>query len=198
MRASPLLIAGLICLCFSLQSTSAQSPKPQTEGERRLLEWDLNKSFSPKNNSLSSNSTFGSKTITAPTLSTKLFGSKNAAESASFYTPEFLAPAGKSQPSNNTAVQRFSNTGATTTESALGAKTFTSGKDAVASNSANISRVNSANSLKEFYGQNRIYAGAEAERSKRPYTPENGPKGGVSMGRQLTVDDVREILNKSK
>jgi hypothetical protein len=198
MRAPPLFIAGLIFLCFSQQSATAQSSQPQTEFRRRLLEWDLNKSFAPKKNSFSTDSTFGSKTITAPTIATKLFGSKSALESASFYTPEFLAPAGKSQPSNNTAVQRFSNTGATTTESALGAKTFTSGKDAVASNSANVSRVNSANSSKEFYGQNRIYAGAEAERMKRPYTPDNGPKGGVSMGRQLTVDDVREILNKSK
>ena len=197
MRASPLLTAGLIFLCFSLQSATAQSPKPQTEGERRLLEWDLNKSFSPKSGSVSPNSTFGSKTITAPTLSTKLFGSKSAAESASFYTPEFLAPPNKSQPSN-AATQRLSNSGATSTDSAMGPKTFTSGKSTVAPNSADLSRAGSANASREFYEKNRIYAGTEAERMKRPYTPENGPKGGVSMGRQLTVDDVREILNKSK
>jgi hypothetical protein len=200
MRALPLLIAGLIFLCFSQQSATAQSAQPQTEGNlrRRLLEWDLNKSFSPKKNSFSRDSTFGSKTITAPTISTKLFGSKSALESASFYTPEFLTPPGKTQLSNSAAIQRFSKSGATTVESALGNKTFTPGKDAVAPNSANLSNTNATNSSKEFYGRNRIYAGAEAERMKRPYTPDNGPKGGVSMGRQLTVDDVREILNKSK
>jgi|GEM_PF-2242330 len=198
MRVSPLLIAGLIFLCFSQQSATAQSSQPQTEGQRRLLEWDLNKSFAPKKNSFSTDSTFGSKTITAPTIATKLFGSKSALESASFYTPEFLTPPGKTQLSNSAAIQRFSNSGATTAASTLGTKTFTSGKSAVAPNSAILPATNAANPPKEFYGGNRIYAGAEAERMKRPYTPENGPKGGVSMGRQLTVDDVREILNKSK
>ena len=198
MRVPPLLIAGLIFLCFSQQSATAQSSQPQTEGERRLLEWDLNKSFSPKKNSFSRDSTFGSKTITAPTIATKLFGSKSAPESASFYTPEFLTPPSKTQLSNSAAIQRFSNSGATTAESAMGTKTFTSGKSAVTPDSANLSNASAANSTKEFYGKNRIYAGAEAERMKRPYTPDNGPKGGVSMGRQLTVDDVREILNKSK
>jgi len=198
MRVPPLLIAGLIFLAVAPHRTAAQSSQPQTEGERRLLEWDLNKSFAPKKNSFSPDSTFGSKTVTAPTIATKIFGSKNAAESASFYTPEFLTPPGKTQFSNSAAIQRFSKSGATTAESALGTKSFNPGKDAVAPNSANFSNANSANPSKEFYGRNRIYAGAEAERMKRPYSPDNGPKGGVSMGRQLSVDDVREILNKSK
>ncbi len=42
------------------------------------------------------------------------------------------------------------------------------------------------------------YAGPEAERKKMRFTPANGPVGGVTYGRVLSVEEVREILNKSK
>lgn len=203
MRAPPQLWAALTFLALSLQLTQAQSsqsssPQHQTEGERRLLEWDLNKSFAPRKNSFSPDSTFGSKTVTAPTISTKSFGPKTAAESASFYTPEFLTSSGKPLPSNRAAMQRFSTNGSTAAENVFATKSFTSGKTPITSNSTNLSNFTAATPAKGFSGSNRIYAGAEADKMKLPYTPDNGPKGGVSMGRQLTVDEVRDILNKSK
>jgi hypothetical protein len=42
------------------------------------------------------------------------------------------------------------------------------------------------------------YEGPEAQKKKIPYTPGNGPAGGVSVGRILSIEEVKEILNKSK
>jgi len=33
---------------------------------------------------------------------------------------------------------------------------------------------------------------------KQKYTPQNGPKGGVSTGHVLSVEEVRGILNRNK
>ena len=42
----------------------------------------------------------------------------------------------------------------------------------------------------------QTYDGPEAQ--KIPYTPGNGPAGGVTVGRILSIEEVKEILNKSK
>ena len=44
----------------------------------------------------------------------------------------------------------------------------------------------------------QTYEGPEAQKKKIPYTPGNGPAGGVSVGRILSIEEVKEILNKSK
>ncbi len=44
----------------------------------------------------------------------------------------------------------------------------------------------------------QTYEGPEAQKKKIPYTPGNGPAGGVSVGRLLSIEEVKEILNKSK
>jgi hypothetical protein len=44
----------------------------------------------------------------------------------------------------------------------------------------------------------QTYEGPEAQKKKIPYTPGNGPAGGVTFGRVLSVEEVKEILNKSK
>ncbi len=44
----------------------------------------------------------------------------------------------------------------------------------------------------------QTYGGPEAQKKKIPYTPGNGPAGGVTFGRVLSVEEVKEILNKSK
>jgi hypothetical protein len=44
----------------------------------------------------------------------------------------------------------------------------------------------------------QTYEGPEAQKKKIPYTPGNGPTGGVSTGRVLSIEEVKAILNKSK
>jgi hypothetical protein len=51
---------------------------------------------------------------------------------------------------------------------------------------------------RDFEKAKLTYAGPEASRKEQKYTPGNAPKGGLIEGRTLSVDEVREILNKSK
>jgi hypothetical protein len=191
----------MACISLSAMYATGQTvgSRPKTDGEQRLLEWDLNKSYTPKRSGSSSEATFGSKTFTPPAIEPKAFATKTAAEAATFYTPEFLSSPSKTLKNASGANQSFSTTGATAQNSPSETKKFQTGREQFAPKSAALPKSTDLNSgMKEFSGAGRIYAGEEADRMKRAYTPDNPPKGGVSMGRQLSVDEVREILNKSK
>ncbi|MEI6871545.1 MAG: hypothetical protein WCL08_04625 [Verrucomicrobiota bacterium] len=191
----------MACISLSAMYATGQTvgSRPKTDGEQRLLEWDLNKSYTPKRSGSSSEATFGSKTFTPPAIEPKAFATKTAAEAATFYTPEFLSSPSKTLKNASGANQSFSTTGATAQNSPSETKKFQTGREQFAPKSAALPKSTDLNSgMKEFAGAGRIYAGEEADRMKRAYTPDNPPKGGVSMGRQLSVDEVREILNKSK
>ena len=200
MRVRSLLTTAIACLSAVCASGQTVSSPPKTEGEQRLLQWDLNKSFVPKGRGLSSSPAFGSKAFNAPSIEPKAFATKAAAESATFYTPEFLSsPSGAPKNATTGVSQRFSTARAAAENIPAETQKFQSEKKEFTPKSASLA--NSADAkigTKEFPGASRVYSGEEAERMKRAYTPENAPKGGVSMGRQLSVDEVREILNRSK
>jgi hypothetical protein len=166
-------------------------------GENRLLEPDLSKTFDPalaRFGSRPSSSTGRSARI-SPFGGSKSFGpAKSAAldksfPSSAFHTPQFLT---KSSPTRSFASSAFSGTRpapekdsrTATPGNAVLSKTFPSFPSNIAPTTATAAQ--------------REYAGPEAEKKKIPYTPANGPLGGVTTGRVLSIEEVRDILNKSK
>jgi hypothetical protein len=144
----------------------------------------------------------------APVNSGKSFSTSPA---PSFLTPKFEAKA-------NTTLNRsfeaksFASSEFITSQANTGSKTFTSQKT-VAMETANESAVTSFLSKTEQIPSpvtpsvtipktpdalNQTFEGREAQKKKIPYTPGNGPAGGVTFGRVLSVEEVKEILNKSK
>jgi hypothetical protein len=175
---------------------SANTPAGhQTTGEKRFLEPDLSKTFDTSLARFGSrgSTSSGRAARTAPFGGTKMFGSQKSASldksfpSSAFHTPQFLT---KSSPTRAYGTSSFSGVGTaptprtTSTGNPIPTGGFPTSTSRLASSSA-------------AYAQ-REFAGPEADKKKIPYTPANGPQGGVSYGRVLSVEEVREILNKSK
>ena len=194
-----LRVGTLPALLGSASDASAESVRrsePTTEGEKRLLEWDLNKSFDLSKSRFSSKGAdsgkrFGAKSFVSSAFSSKPFNTN------SFYSPVYLP--------QNTA----------STPGAFSAKTFTPAAGSIplrafskSSQTAPYTWQSSSfqpnassqprGTERAFPAGNLSFQGAEAARKEMKFSPENAPKGGLFEGRQLTVDEVREILNKSK
>jgi hypothetical protein len=182
----------LAALCNPAQAVeSVVRSDPQTEGERRLLEWDTTRKFSPSKTTFSPKTLTGSKTVPIPNYSTRSFLTKNTQALPTFYTPEFLSPkTGLAQKSFATGV-------ANVASASSFAKSFNSGKSA-SEPSTFAGGSKSSSAVKSAPDGTRPYLGPEADKMKQKYTPENGPKGGVSIGHQLSVEEVRSILNRNK
>lgn len=164
----------------------------QTPGEKRLLEWDLSKSYdlsrsrtNPKGSSLSR--PFATQSFQPGSFNTKAFST------ASFSSPEFLTPKGKPQ------TKSFPSKPALARESSDFTKPFVPGNAAYTPPKV-IPTLTSGTSIapKTFVNGTRLFQGAEAARKEQKYAPGNAPSGGVIEGRRLSVDEVRDILNKSK
>jgi hypothetical protein len=188
----------LIVLC------SASSPAGSSKDSQPLQS-------SPPTAQLNPNKTFNlslMKSGGAPVNSGKSFSTSPA---PSFLTPKFEAKA-------NTSFNRFFEAKSfnspefITGEASSGGKTFTAQKP-VPLRTANESGAPSFHSKTEPGpapltptitipktpdALNQTYEGPEAQKKKIPYTPGNGPAGGVTFGRVLSVEEVKEILNKSK
>lgn len=191
MPATSLARAAAIAVCLLGAHSLAEVRGPETEGEKRLLEWDLKKSFQLKTGSFGSSSAAALKTVSVTPFSTRSFVTKTSADARSFYTPEFLT-------SESRAAQKsFSSNAAYVPSSDAFNKAFNSGKPEYPS-SQFASPGNPTTLQKSISDGDRSYLGPEAERAKRVYKPESAPRGGVTTGHVLTVDEVRNILNKSK
>lgn len=193
MRLSSLIRASAPALALWLVGMSARAEVrgPETEGEKRLVEWDLKKSFQLKTSTYGTGSAAALKTVSVTPFAARSFVTKTSADARSFYTPEFLT-------SESRAAQKsFSSSAAyIPTTNALN-RAFASRKGEYPS-ARYTSPANPAALEKSVRDGERSYLGPEAERAKRVYKPETAPKGGVTTGHVLTVDDVRNILNKNK
>jgi hypothetical protein len=121
----------------------------------------------------------------------KSFSGQKSFETKTFQAKEFLVPSSslaKSFDGLKAAPEASPKKGFW--EKVFGTKTFDKGRDtAFAAPSFPTQTAKEA-------GQ--TFAGREAERARQSYFPGNAPMGGVSTGRQLTADEVREILNRAK
>jgi len=197
MRASSShLVAASLFLAFlpggDVRAESVKNSDPQTEGERRLMEWDTTRKFVPSKSSFGGGPSTGSKSVPVSNFATRSFVSKNNLPTASFYTPEFL-----STPAAGFAMKSFSTKSASTGPAGTMSKPFYSDKTAPETRS--FSGSDKASSLPAAAADgSRAYLGPESEKMKQKYTPQNAPKGGVSTGHILSVEEVRGILNRNK
>jgi hypothetical protein len=189
----PLLLAVtfLGALSNRLQAESLTRSDPQTAGEKRLLEWDLNKTYD-----LGRGRTNLPAKVPSRSFFTRLFKSDayiaKTFPTESFSTTEFLFPKGK------VGTKPFANTRALTLNSSNLIRPFASEKLAAQPNAAPAFPPGDPVMARSFLGADRPYRGPESLRKEQKYTPGNAPNGGIIEGRQLSVDEVKEILNKSK
>ena len=164
---------------------------PQTEGERRLLEWDTTRKFVPSKSTFAPSSLSGSKTVSVNSFATRSFSAKAPVQPASFYTSEFLSPTSPS------ASKSFATKAAPVSAASTLEKPFAPGTSVAESQpfSAAAGRKDLAKTAADA---TRPYMGPEAEKARQKNSPLTGPKGGYSTGHQLTVEEVREILNRNK
>jgi hypothetical protein len=187
------VIAGLLLLTpGTLLCENVVRSDPETEGEKRLLNWDLHKTFD-----LSQNGPMSRGKSPTRSFSTQPFAAKNFSgrqfQTSAFTSPEFLVQEGKTKPKG------FTTKPAGSTDAPGSNKTFSAGKPPVSPPKATASEVGSPyGSGQSFREANRLFQGPEAARKEQKFSPENAPKGGVIEGRRLSVEEVKEILNKSK
>lgn len=176
----------------TLRAESISRSEAQTPGERRLLEWDLTKSYdvsrsrtTPKGNAPSRS--FSTQSFLPGNFNTKAFST------ASFSSPEFLTPEGKAQ------TKAFSSKTALPRDSAGFAKPFLSGTSPQTPPKVVPAFPSGPSTApKTFVEADRTFRGPEAARKDQKYVPGNAPSGGVIEGRRLSVDEVKDILNRSK
>ena len=174
-----------------LHAESLTRSDAQTAGEKRLLEWDLNKTYDPGRGR-----TNPSAKVPSKSFFTRLFrsGAYNAKTfpTESFSSTEFLFPGGK------VGTKTFANTRALPLYSSDLSRPFATEKPAIQPKVPPAFPSSAPNMARSFRGADRPYLGPESLRKEQKYTPGNAPNGGVIEGRQLSVDEVKEILNKSK
>jgi hypothetical protein len=188
-------LAALVLASLLRCGSHAESTKisdPQTEGEKRLMEWDTTRKFIPSKSSFSGGSASGSKSAPVNSFETRSFLSKNSVSTASFYTPEFLSSSRASS-----GLKTFS-----TKSAAAGAATGMSSPFSLGKTSPEPKTFSGAgktsDAQKAASDASRDYLGPESEKMKQKYTPQNAPKGGITTGHQLSVEEVRGILNRNK
>jgi hypothetical protein len=193
MRTPALILAcaPALAVCLAGVHATAEVRAPETEGEKRLVEWDLKKSFQLKTGTYGAGSAAALKTVSVTPFAARSFVTKSNTDARSFYTPEFLTSESRA------ARKSFSSGAAYVPTTSVLNRQFNSGKGEYAS-SQYASPGSPAALEKSVRDGERSYLGPEAERAKRVYKPEAAPKGGVTTGHVLSVEDVRNILNKSK
>jgi hypothetical protein len=174
-----------------LLAESVSRSDPQTEGERRLLEWDTTRKFVPSKSTFAPSSLSGSKTVSVNPFATRSFTSKVSVPPSSFFTSEFLSP---TAPSGS---KSFATQAAQVSKASAFEKPFDSGKSNADSKPFSTSPAK-AELTKATADSTRPFLGPEAEKARQKNSPLTGPKGGYSTGHQLTVEEVREILNRNK
>jgi hypothetical protein len=182
----PLVTSGTL-----LADDSSRS-EAQTAGEKRLLDWDLKKTYDLSRSRTDSKSQAPSRSFSTQTFRPGGFQTK-AFSTEAFASTEFLTPEGKNQ------TKPFSTKPAFPVNSPVLGKSFLPENAApVPPKAVPTFAAKASSSPKEFAEAARPFQGPEAERKARKYGPGNAPTGGVVEGRRLSIDEVREILNKSK
>jgi hypothetical protein len=164
----------------------------EVRGFSKALRPDEHRTFRPESARLGSRSFLETQKPQIPTFSQlRSFSGGKSFESKTYSSGSFATsqgaeglksfPLGPSSASNQKPFQ--------TNQGAEGGKTFNSfGFSESAKTIASTSAPQAS----------RPYLGEEADRMKQKYTPENGPRGGVVQGHRLSVEELREILNRSK
>lgn len=156
------------------------------------MEWDTTRKFVPSKSSFSGGKATGANSVPVSNFATRSFVSKNNLATASFYTPEFL-----STPAAGFSMKSFATKPASTAPAGAMNKPFYSDKTAPETRSFSGTDKTSTLPASAADGS-RDYLGPESEKMKQKYTPQNAPKGGVSTGHVLSVEEVRGILNRNK
>jgi hypothetical protein len=167
--------------------------EPQTEGEKRLLNWDLNKKFDTSLARFSSDSKASTKSFGTGSFQAKSFGGQKTYESKSFYTPEFLTPA-----KANTDKSFASKSASLASGKELDRPFAQANETFIPPKVQPVLKELPTSLVKPYDPASRTFAGPEAVRKEMKFTPGNMPMGGVSEGHVLTIDEVRKILNISK
>ena len=198
---SPLLVVALLslaeasflhCTSGTLIAESVSRSDAQTAGEKRLLDWDLNKSYDLSRSRTNPKGQAPSRAFATHSFRPGAFQTR-AFSTEAFASPEFLIPEGKALAKPFASKQPF------TPPSTTFGKAFLPGSTPSAPPKAVPTSPSSAPSApKKFAGADRPFQGPEAARKDQKYLPGNPPAGGVVEGRRLSMDEVREILNKSK
>ncbi|RFC41961.1 MAG: hypothetical protein DVB28_002115 [Verrucomicrobia bacterium] len=156
------------------------------------MEWDTTRKFVPSKSSYSGGAAAGRKSAPVSGFETRSFLSKNSFSTSSFYTPEFL-----SSPQAGSAQKTFSTKSASAGAAAGMGAPFNSGKTSPEPKTfAGTAKI--SDSQKPAADAARDYLGPESEKMKQKYNPQNGPRGGVTTGHLLSVEEVRGILNRNK
>ena len=198
---STLLVAALLSLAEvsflrgtsgTLLAESVSRSEAQTAGEKRLLDWDLSKSYDLSRSRSSQKGQAPSRAFATQSFRPGGFQTK-AFSTEAFASPEFLTPEAKAVTKPFAAKQPFA------IPSPTFGKSFLPGSSPSAPPKVVPTSPTSAPSApKKFAGAERPFQGPEAARKDQKYLPGNAPAGGVVEGRKLSMDEVREILNKSK
>jgi hypothetical protein len=190
--ARVIFVHALLCSPAEVQAESISRSDPQTPGEKRLLEWDLNKTYDLSK----SRTNTGAKAASRPFLTQPFAAGGFSAKSfsaASFSSPEFLTPENKMRPAP------FATRPASVGGSPQFVKPFQPGSAADNTLKAfGASSKQTGEAQKAFPDSARSFQGPEAARKEQKFSPETAPRGGVFEGRKLSPEEVREILNKSR
>ena len=187
--AAALLFPGASSL---LLAENVSRSDPQTAGEKRLLDWDLSKTYDLSRGRAATKGQAPTRAFSTPSFQPKGFQTK-AFSAESFASPEFLIPESKTKAKTFAQQQPFSLPSPTSGKSFLPANSTSAPPKVVPT-----AQTSFPNASKTFSESTRPFQGPEAARKEQKYTPGNGPTGGVIEGRRLSIDEVREILNKSK
>jgi hypothetical protein len=191
-RISPMAALVVFFANPAMQAESVSRSDAQTPGEKRLLDWDLKKSFDLSRSRTNSKEQAPSRVFGTQSFRPGGFGTK-AFSTESFTSPEFLAPEGRNQ------AKPFATKPVDFVSSPALGKPFVAGKSPAIPPKAVPTFSTSALGVPKVFGEAaRPFQGPEAERKDRKYVPGNAPNGGVIEGRRLTPEEVRDILNKSK
>ncbi len=187
-------IAVTACAIMDADAAPAgtSTSEPTTPAERRLLDPDLNRTFNPDMARFSSRGASNLKEARTTSFPQgKEFANSKDFLSKKFSASEFLPGA------SITPTKPFvsSSRSAASTQSFGGQKETLAKKSFESGGSPQGERVFSSTTARDA---NLPYLGQEAERMKEKYTPSNPPQGGVSNLRRLSVEEVKDILNKSK
>lgn len=215
LRIGASLIPTLLCSPLMAKSTRPAAAAPlkeqaelgvlssphsaMTNGESRILKPDLTKTFNP------ASARFGSTPSPAPTQSTKtsFFGglktfgaSKPASQEKTFPSSAFQTPVNSSKKAE---VRSFSS-GSSFDSKFSPQKGYRASSDNFPDTNRAFGGMTSAreSGAKPPAMSSEEYAGPEADKKKLRYNPGNGPLGGTTYGKVLSVEEVREILNRSK
>lgn len=203
-RRSPLLTTALLLsavglffceISSTLLAESMSRSDAQTAGEKRLLDWDLSKSYNLSGSRTGSKEQAPSRSFAAQSFRPGGFRTKPFSTEA-FASPEFLTPEGRAPAKTFQTKPAFAIPASASSKPLLPTPPLNPPPKVVPT-VATVS-TSASNSPKQFAEAARLFQGPEAARKDRKYTPGTAPTGGMIEGRKLSTDEVREILNKSK